>query len=33
VLGTATAGKLIDTLLSIESVKDVRTLRPLLQRT
>ena len=33
VLGTATAGKLIDTLLSIENVKDVRTLRPLLQRT
>jgi len=32
VLGTATAGKLIDTLLSIESVKDMRTLRPLLQR-
>jgi len=32
VLGSATAGKLIETLLSIESVKDVRTLRPLLQR-
>jgi len=32
VLGSATTGKLIDTLLSIESVKDVRTLRPLLQR-
>ena len=32
VLGTANAGKLIDALLSIESVKDVRTLRPLLQR-
>jgi 2-methylcitrate dehydratase PrpD len=32
VLGTATATKLIDTLLSIENVKDVRTLRPLLQR-
>jgi 2-methylcitrate dehydratase PrpD len=33
VLGAATAQKLIDTLLSIEAVKDVRTLRPLLQRT
>jgi 2-methylcitrate dehydratase PrpD len=33
VLGAATTGKLIETLLSIESVKDVRTLRPLLQRT
>jgi len=32
VLGTANTGKLIDTLLSIESVKDIRTLRPLLQR-
>jgi 2-methylcitrate dehydratase PrpD len=32
VLGTANTGKLIDMLLSIESVKDVRTLRPLLQR-
>jgi 2-methylcitrate dehydratase PrpD len=32
VLGMASTGKLIDTLLSIESVKDVRTLRPLLQR-
>jgi len=33
VLGGASAGKLIETLLSIETVKDVRTLRPLLQRT
>jgi 2-methylcitrate dehydratase PrpD len=33
VLGSASAGKLIETLLSIETVKDVRTLRPLLQRT
>lgn len=32
VLGTATTGKLIETLLAIESVKDVRSLRPLLQR-
>ena len=32
VLGTANAGKLIEALLSIERVKDVRTLRPLLQR-
>ena len=33
VLGAATALKLIDALLAIESVKDVRVLRPLLQRT
>ncbi|HKH73103.1 MAG TPA: MmgE/PrpD family protein [Vicinamibacterales bacterium] len=33
VLGMATAQKLIDTLLAIEAVKDVRALRPLLQRT
>ena len=33
VLGVSTAQKLIDTLLAIETVKDVRTLRPLLQRT
>ena len=33
VLGTATAQKLIDTVLGIETVKDVRTLRPLLQKT
>jgi 2-methylcitrate dehydratase PrpD len=33
VLGAATSQKLIDTLLAIEAVKDVRTLRPLLQRT
>ena len=32
VLGAATAQKLIDTLLAIETVKDIRTLRPLLQR-
>jgi len=32
VLGSATAQKLIDTLLAIEAVKDIRTLRPLLQR-
>ena len=32
VLGAATAQKLIDTVLGIESVKDVRTLRPLLQK-
>lgn len=33
VLGAATAQKLIDALLAVESVRDVRTLRPLLQRT
>jgi 2-methylcitrate dehydratase PrpD len=33
VLGTASTGKLIDTLLAIESVRDIRTLRPLLQRS
>ena len=32
VLGAGTAQKLIDTLLTIETVKDVRALRPLLQR-
>jgi 2-methylcitrate dehydratase PrpD len=32
VLGTATAQKLIDTLLAIEGVTDIRMLRPLLQR-
>src|SRR4029453_3060210 len=32
VLGSTSTGKLIETLLSIESLKDVRTLRPLLQR-
>jgi len=31
VLGAATARKLIDALLTIDSVKDIRTLRPLLQ--
>jgi 2-methylcitrate dehydratase PrpD len=33
VLGSASTGKLIETLLALEAVKDVRTLRPLLQRT
>jgi 2-methylcitrate dehydratase PrpD len=32
VLGAATAQKLIDTVLAIEGVKDVRSLRPLLQK-
>jgi 2-methylcitrate dehydratase PrpD len=32
VLGAATTQKLIDALLAIETVTDVRTLRPLLQR-
>ena len=32
VLGAATAQKLIDALLNVEAVKDVRTLRPLLQK-
>ena len=32
VLGSGSTGKLIDTLLTIETVKDVRVLRPLLQR-
>jgi 2-methylcitrate dehydratase PrpD len=32
VLGAATAQRLIDALLSIETLKDVRSLRPLLQR-
>jgi 2-methylcitrate dehydratase PrpD len=32
VLGAPTAQKLIDTLLAIEAVKDIRALRPLLQR-
>ena len=31
VLGTATTQKLVDTLLAIETVTDIRTLRPLLQ--
>jgi 2-methylcitrate dehydratase PrpD len=31
VLGAATVTKLIDRLLNIESVKDIRELRPLLQ--
>ncbi len=33
VLGAATAEKLIETLLTIETVKDIRTLRPLLQKS
>jgi len=33
VLGTATCNKLIETVLNLESVKDVRNLRPFLQRT
>ena len=33
VLGAATAQKLVDTLLTIEAVKDIRTLRPLLQKS
>jgi 2-methylcitrate dehydratase PrpD len=33
VLGASTAQKLIDAVLAIESVKDVRALRPLLQKT
>lgn len=32
VLGAAQCGKLIDAVLAIENVKDIRTLRPLLQR-
>jgi 2-methylcitrate dehydratase PrpD len=32
VLGMPTAQKLIDTLLTIEDVKDIRSLRPVLQR-
>jgi hypothetical protein len=32
VLGAATAQKLIETLLTIEAVSDIRTLRPLLQK-
>jgi 2-methylcitrate dehydratase PrpD len=32
VLGSATARTLIDTVLAVETVKDVRTLRPLLQK-
>jgi 2-methylcitrate dehydratase PrpD len=32
VLGAATSAKLIETVLAIENVKDIRTLRPLLQR-
>jgi hypothetical protein len=33
VLGAATTQKLIETLLTIETVKDIRTLRPLLQKS
>ena len=32
VLGAATAGRLIESVLTLETVKDIRTLRPLLQR-
>ena len=32
VLGAATAQKLVDTVLTIETIKDIRTLRPLLQK-
>jgi 2-methylcitrate dehydratase PrpD len=32
VLGAATTGRLIDTVLALETVQDVRTLRPLLQK-
>jgi 2-methylcitrate dehydratase PrpD len=32
VLGAASTGKLIDELLAVEAIKDVRTLRPLLQK-
>jgi len=31
-LGDAKSGKLIQTILALETVKDVRELRPLLQR-
>ena len=33
ILGAATAQRLIDTLLAIETVKDIRALRPLLQKS
>jgi hypothetical protein len=33
VLGVGTTGKLIETVLNLEGVKNVRDLRPLLQRT
>jgi 2-methylcitrate dehydratase PrpD len=33
VLGAATAGRLIESVLTLETVKDVRTLRPFLQRS
>jgi 2-methylcitrate dehydratase PrpD len=33
VLGTETCGKLVDAVLALERIKDVRDLRPLLQRT
>jgi 2-methylcitrate dehydratase PrpD len=32
VLGSTTAQRLIDAILAIETVKDIRTLRPLLQK-
>jgi len=33
VLGAANTGKLVDALLALETVKDIRTLRPLLRRS
>jgi 2-methylcitrate dehydratase PrpD len=33
ILGAATAGRLIDSVLALETVKDIRTLRPFLQRS
>jgi 2-methylcitrate dehydratase PrpD len=33
VLGATTAGRLIESVLTLEAVKDIRTLRPLLQRS
>jgi hypothetical protein len=33
VLGASKSARLIDAVLGLESVKDVRTLRPLLQRS
>jgi hypothetical protein len=32
IIGASTAAKLVDRVLNLESVKDVRELRPLLQR-
>jgi len=33
VIGAASAGKLIDTVFALESLKEIRALRPLLQRS